>query len=65
MKRIANLYEKIISIENLQEADKKAQKGKLKQYGVQIHNKNKEANILKLHQMLEAKTYRTSEYDII
>jgi len=49
MKRIGNLYNKIISIENLNAADAIAQKGKSKQYGVQLHNKNKEANILKLH----------------
>ncbi len=35
MKRIGNLYSEIISIENLNNADKKAQKGKLKQYGAQ------------------------------
>lgn len=64
MKRKGNLYKRIISIENLKEADKKAHKGKLKQYGVQIHNSNKDANILKLHQMLLNKTYRTSRYDV-
>ncbi|TSE03397.1 RNA-directed DNA polymerase [Aquimarina algiphila] len=64
MKRIGNLYNRIISIENLIEADKKAQKGKSKQYGVQLHNLNKEANILKLHKMLKEKTYETSKYDI-
>ncbi len=64
VKRIGNIYHKIISIENLIEADKKAQKGKSKQYGVQLHNQNKEANILKLHEMLKDKTYTTSKYDI-
>ncbi len=64
MKRIGNLFEKIISIENLIIADAKAQKGKAKQYGVLIHNKNRENNILKLHNMLASKTYKTSEYDI-
>ncbi|MDB0602334.1 RNA-directed DNA polymerase [Tenacibaculum maritimum] len=64
MKRIGNLYSKIISIENLTEADKKAQKGKLKQYGVQVHNRNKQVNILELHNLLKDKTYKTSEYDI-
>jgi len=51
-------------MENLIEADKKAQKGKSKQYGVMLHNKNMEANILKLHEMLKNKTYQTSTYDI-
>ena len=64
MKRIGNLFEKIISIENLIIADAKAQKGKPNQYGVIIHNKNRESNILKLHDMLVSKTYKTSKYDI-
>lgn len=62
MKRLNNLYSKIISIENLQLADSKASKGKAMQYGVQQHNKNRESNILKLHEMLRNKTYSTSEY---
>lgn len=64
MKRIGNLFEKIISVENLIIADAKAQKGKPNQYGVIIHNKNRESNILKLHDMLVSKTYKTSKYDI-
>jgi len=64
MKRIANLFNEIISIENLTIADEKAQKGKQKQYGVILHNKNRENNIQKLHEMLKNKTYKTSKYDI-
>lgn len=64
MKRISNLYNKIISIENLQLADTIAQRGKQKQYGVVIHNRNKEENIFKLHKMLETKTYKTSPYTV-
>ena len=64
MKRIGNLYNKIISIENLHIADEKAQKGKLKQYGVQLHNKNKNQNIKALHEMLKNKTFKTSPYSI-
>lgn len=64
MKRIGNLYQKIISIDNLIEADKKAQKGKSKQYGVILHNKNKEINILELHKDLKNKTFKTSKYDV-
>ncbi|MDM1093401.1 RNA-directed DNA polymerase [Myroides odoratimimus] len=64
MKRIGNLFETIVSIENLKIADSKAQKGKTKQYGVQLHNKNKEANILELHEMLKTKKYKTSPYSI-
>jgi len=38
MKRIGNLYEKVCSIENLQLADEKARKGKLRTYGVIEHD---------------------------
>jgi retron-type reverse transcriptase len=62
MKRINNLYGKIISIENLELADSIARKGKAKQPGVISHDKNREDNIQKLHDMLMNKTYRTSEY---
>ena len=62
MKRIGNLYDKIISLENLQLADEKACKGKLKSYGVKVHDRNREANLLALHEALKAGTYRTSEY---
>ncbi|MGE0636012.1 MAG: reverse transcriptase domain-containing protein [Bacteroidia bacterium] len=62
MKRKNNLYTEIISIENLMLADAKASKGKAEQYGVKQHNKNKEANIQQLHQMLKDKIYATSPY---
>jgi RNA-directed DNA polymerase len=63
MKRIGNLYEKIISIDNLKLADKKARKGKACQCGIQIHDRNQEGNIQLLHQMLGDHTYKTSPYD--
>lgn len=62
MKRFGNLFHKICSVENLQIADSIARKGKLKQYGVIVHDKNKEANILKLHDILVNKQYTTSMY---
>lgn len=62
MKRIGNLFEKIISIENLELADKRARKGKLKSYGVKFHDKNKDENILNLQKMLIEKSFKTSEY---
>ncbi|MCE9538717.1 MAG: RNA-directed DNA polymerase [Bacteroidetes bacterium] len=62
MKRLNNLYEKIYSIENLELADDNARKGKSSQYGVQLHDKNKEQNIITLHEMLKNKTYKTSKY---
>lgn len=64
MKRIGNLYQRIISIENLTLAWKKASKGKQKQYGVIAFNKNPEGNIARLHQVLLNREFRTSEYKI-
>lgn len=64
MKRIGNLYEKIISVENLRLADEKARRGKTRTYGVRVHDKNREANIQALHEALRTKTFRTSPYDI-
>lgn len=62
MKRINNLYNKIISTDNLKLADKKASKGKQSQSCVKKHNKQKETNILILHSMLLNQTYKTSNY---
>lgn len=64
MKRLNNLYQQIISIDNLTVADTKAQKGKSNQYGVVLHNKKKVANIEKLHRLLLDKQYSTSVYDV-
>lgn len=64
MKRIGNLYEKIISLENLRLADEKARRGKLRTYGVRYHDKNREANIIALHEALRTKTFKTSKYDV-
>lgn len=64
MKRLNNLYEKICSIENLQLADDIARKGKLKQPGVIEHDKNREANLLILRELLLSKSYKTSPYHI-
>lgn len=62
MKRLSNLYQRIISIENLIVADAKARKGKANQYGIKIHDRNREENIMGLHGALLNKTYRTSPY---
>lgn len=64
MKRIGNIYEQITSMQNLLDADEKAQKGKSGQYGVGLHNRNKEGNLLVLQDLLQSKKYRTSAYDI-
>ena len=64
MKRIGNLYDEIISIDNLNLADSKARKHKGKSYGVRIHDKNREANILALHESLKNGTFKTSPYHV-
>ena len=63
MKRINNIYDKIISLDNLRLADEKARKNKRKQYGVRLHDKHREADILRLHDMLIERRYKTSAYD--
>ncbi len=62
MKRVNNIYQQIISIENLTLANKKARKGKGKQYGVKVFDKNPQENLELLHKMLFEKSYETSEY---
>jgi retron-type reverse transcriptase len=64
MKRLGNLYGQICSLENLQLADEKARKGKLRSHGVIRHDRNREANLIKLHEDLKNGLYRTSKYDI-
>lgn len=62
MKRKGNLYERIISIENLYAADAIAQKGKAQQPSVIEHMANQDMNLWWLHCQLHNKTYRTSAY---
>lgn len=62
MKRVNNLFQKICSVENLQAADIIARKGKSKQYGVIVHDRNRQQNIQQLHEALMKKTYSTSVY---
>lgn len=64
MKRYGNLYQQIISLDNLRLADERARKGKVKSYGVRLHDKNREAHLLALHEALRDKTYHTSKYTI-
>lgn len=63
MKRIGNIYNQIISIDNLVLADQKARKGKTGQYGILVHDRNREANIISIHESLRNQTYRTSAYN--
>jgi len=62
MKRHRNLYNKVISLENLRLADQTARKGKRKQRGVQLHDRHSESNLFQLHEMLLNKQFQTSEY---
>ncbi len=62
MKRINNLFEQIISIDNLRLADEKARRGKRYSRGVILHDKNKDDNIYALHALLRDKAFKTSTY---
>ncbi len=48
----------------MQLADQKAQKNKLQQHGIKAHDKNRELNILNLHQTLLKNEFKTSNYII-
>jgi RNA-directed DNA polymerase len=63
MKRIDNLYPKICSMENIRLADQKARKRKGNQYGILVHDRNRQQNLSALYEMFINKTYRTSSYD--
>ncbi len=62
MKRTGNIYAQICTLDNLRLADKKARRGKGNQYGVRVHQKNAEDNLLRLQHLLMTKTYVTSKY---
>lgn len=62
MKRIGNLFNRIISYENLVRAEKKARLGKTKRYGVKKFDRNPYENLVRLQKALIEDTYRTSEY---
>lgn len=63
MKRIGNIYSKIYDMENLALADTIARKGKGEQYGIKVHDRNREANLISLHHLLKDRTYHTSAYN--
>ncbi len=64
MKRCNNLYNSIISIENLKLADEKARKNKTNRFEINEHDKISESNLNILHLELKNKTYKTSKYSI-
>lgn len=62
MKRIDGLFDQIVDMDNIRLADQKARKNKSKSYGVRLHDKNREANLLEIKKMLIEGTYVTSPY---
>lgn len=64
MKRYGNLYEKIISRENLAQADINARRGKGNSYGVRRHDRNKESNMATLHKQLANDAFVNSQYSM-
>ena len=63
VKRIGNIYDQVISIENLKLADERARRRKAHTYGVKLHDRNREANIQALHELLAKGEYKTSPYN--
>lgn len=61
MKRIGNLFNRIISYENLVRAEKKARLGKTKRYGVKKFDRNPYENLVRLQKALIEDTYRTRD----
>ena len=45
-------------MDNLRLADERARKGKTHSYGVRVHDKHAEADLLALHEALKAGTYK-------
>ena len=64
MKRYSNLYRKICSMENLQEAHRNARKGKGWYEEVKAVDENPEYYLGLLQSMLLNHTYKTSEYEV-
>lgn len=64
MKRKNNLFEKVVDIDNIREADRKARRNKSRNYGIELFDKNRDENLLKLQRDLEGQTYKTGEYDV-
>lgn len=64
VKRVGNLFDKIISVDNLLLADQKARRGKSARPDVQRHMLHQEERLLNLHQQLSEGTYVTSPYSV-
>ena len=64
MKRVGDIYGKIIDIDNLREADRKASRGRHHKHAVRKHYERQEEELIKLRGTLEEMSYRTSEYHV-
>lgn len=62
MKRIGDLYDQIVNIDNLYLAELRARKGKSNKSYVKQYVDNLDKNIQELYLELVSKTYKTSEY---
>lgn len=62
MKRVNNIFEKIASLENLEAADNIARKGKGGQWGIVLHDRNRDGNLAELGRQLLDGTFKTSPY---
>lgn len=62
MKRAGNLFQEIISMENLELAHSKAKRGKGHYIGVQMVECNEHKYLGQLHEMLSDKSFTTSNY---
>jgi hypothetical protein len=64
VKRYGDLFERIISLKNLDIAEEKARKGKGNRKEVIEFTKNREENLRKLHEDLKYGRFKTSKYHI-
>lgn len=64
MKRIGDLFDRIVSVENLILAEKKARKGKSHKYDVRRFDENTQNNLINLHHILLNGDYKTSKYKV-
>ena len=62
MKRYGNLYDKIISMDNLVLAEKHARKGKTRSHGVKLFDRDPKGKLEALRKMLADGTFQTSPY---
>lgn len=64
MKRIDNLFDQMVTTENILAADKKARIGKTNRKDVKLFDQNKEENIRSIQSMLVNQTYQVSAYRV-